>query len=138
MLPILQHEISARILLNPDHSSCRHAKLAVLGDVPSAWVSPLTAWLSHQNSETEGVRDHSSLSTMWAKRQMLTQGPWGESPTTGTMERLRTQTLKLGTWIQIAALWGFPGGTVVENLPANAGDTGSSPGLGRSHMPRSD
>ena len=27
---------------------------------------------------------------------------------------------------------GFPGGTVVENLPANAGDTGSSPGLGRS------
>ena len=31
---------------------------------------------------------------------------------------------------------GFPGGAVVENLPANAGDTGSSPGLGRSHMPR--
>ena len=25
---------------------------------------------------------------------------------------------------------GFPGGAVVENLPANAGDTGSSPGLG--------
>ena len=35
-------------------------------------------------------------------------------------------------------LWGFPGGTVVENPPANAGDTGSSPGLGRSHMPRSN
>ena len=33
---------------------------------------------------------------------------------------------------------GFPGGTVVENLPADAGDTGSSPGLGRSHMPRSN
>ena len=33
---------------------------------------------------------------------------------------------------------GFPGGVVVENLPANAGDTGSSPGLGRSHMPRSN
>ena len=30
--------------------------------------------------------------------------------------------------------WGFPGGTVVENLPANAGDMGLSPGLGRSHM----
>ena len=27
--------------------------------------------------------------------------------------------------------WGFPGGAVVENPPANAGDTGSSPGLGR-------
>ena len=33
---------------------------------------------------------------------------------------------------------GFPGGAVVENLPANAGDTGSSPGLGGSHVPRSD
>ena len=31
---------------------------------------------------------------------------------------------------------GFPGGAVVESLPANAGDTGSSPGLGRSHMLR--
>ena len=33
---------------------------------------------------------------------------------------------------------GFPGGTVVESLPASAGDTGSSPGLGGSHMPRSN
>ena len=32
---------------------------------------------------------------------------------------------------------GFPGGAVVGSLPANAGDAGSSPGLGRSHMPRS-
>ena len=31
----------------------------------------------------------------------------------------------------------FPGGTVVKNPPANAGDTGSILGLGRSHMPRS-
>ena len=35
-------------------------------------------------------------------------------------------------------VWGFPGGTGVENPPANAGDTGSSPGLGRFHMPRSN
>ena len=34
--------------------------------------------------------------------------------------------------------WDFPRGSVVKNLPANAGDTGSSPGLGRSHMPRSN
>ena len=33
---------------------------------------------------------------------------------------------------------GFPGGAVVGSLPANAGDTGSSPGLGRSHVPRSN
>ena len=33
---------------------------------------------------------------------------------------------------------GFPGGTVVKNPPANAGDTGSSPGPGRSHMLQSN
>ena len=38
----------------------------------------------------------------------------------------------------------FPGGSVVKNLPASAGDTGSIPvsgtlpGLERSHMPRSN
>ena len=33
---------------------------------------------------------------------------------------------------------GFPGGTVVKNPPANAGDTGSIPNPGRSHMPQSN
>ena len=28
----------------------------------------------------------------------------------------------------------FPGGSVIKSLPANAGDTGSIPGLERSHM----
>ena len=32
----------------------------------------------------------------------------------------------------------FPGGAVVKNPPANAGDTGSIPGPGRSHTPRSN
>ena len=32
----------------------------------------------------------------------------------------------------------FPGGAVVKNPPAIAGDTGSSPGPGRSHMPQSN
>ena len=32
----------------------------------------------------------------------------------------------------------FPGGAVVKNPPTNAGDMGSSPGLGRSHMPWSN
>ena len=34
--------------------------------------------------------------------------------------------------------WDFPGGAVVENPPASAGDTGLSPGPGRSHMPWSN
>ena len=33
---------------------------------------------------------------------------------------------------------GFPGGALVKNPPANAGDTDSIPGPGRSHMPRSN
>ena len=43
------------------------------------------------------------------------------------------QTVNEKAWIL-----DFPGGAVVKNLPANAGDTGSSPGQGRSHMPRSN
>ena len=33
---------------------------------------------------------------------------------------------------------GFLGSAVVKNLPASAGDTGPSPGPGRSHMPQSN
>ena len=43
------------------------------------------------------------------------------------------------SWFKLREqMWGFPGGAVLENLPANAGDMGSSPGPGRSHMPRSN
>ena len=44
--------------------------------------------------------------------------------------------LKLNT-LKNLQVQGFPGGAVVRSPPANAGDTGSSPGPGRSHMPRS-
>ena len=50
---------------------------------------------------------------------------------------MNTRTKTILRHIKIK-LPGFPGGAVVENLPANAGDTGLSPGLGRSHMPRSN
>ena len=33
---------------------------------------------------------------------------------------------------------GFPGGAVVKNPPANAGDKGSTPDPGSSHTPRSN
>ena len=48
---------------------------------------------------------------------------------------MNTRTKTILRHIKIK-LPGFPGGAVVENLPANAGDTGLSPGLGRSHIPR--
>ena len=62
----------------------------------------------------------------------------------GTMLSEISQTGKDKYCMLITYMWnlkkikqGFPGGAVVESLPANAGDTGSSPGLGGSHMPRS-
>ena len=43
-----------------------------------------------------------------------------------------------GPWVKKLKTRDFPGGTVVKNPPANAGDMGSIPGPGRSHMPRSN
>ena len=39
---------------------------------------------------------------------------------------------------KIKAVGDFPGGAVVKIPPANAGDMGSSPAPGRSHMPQSN
>ena len=39
---------------------------------------------------------------------------------------------------EIKNIGDFPGGAVFKNLPANEGNTGFSPGLGRFHMPRSN
>ena len=37
----------------------------------------------------------------------------------------------------VCEIMGFPGGSVVKNLPANSGNTGLIPDLGRSHVSRS-
>ena len=42
------------------------------------------------------------------------------------------------TVIKKSTIRDFPGGAVVKNPPASAGDTGSIPGPGRSHMPWSN
>ena len=41
-------------------------------------------------------------------------------------------------FLLLVFIWGFPGDSVVKNLLANAGDTGSIPDLGRSHTSRSN
>ena len=44
----------------------------------------------------------------------------------------------VNSWVNIRDYGDFPGGPVVKNPPANAGDTGLSPGPGRFHMPWSN
>ena len=39
--------------------------------------------------------------------------------------------LGVGLCESVYSAWGFPGSSVVKNLPANAGAVGSIPGLGR-------
>ena len=85
-----------------------------------------------------------SLVIQWVRLHTPNVAGPGSIPGRGTRSRMRaaTKSLHATTESPHAAtkdpMWGFPGGAVVENLPANAGDTGSSPGLGRSHMPWRD
>ena len=66
--------------------------------------------------------------------------PFQRSPVASTLSNLETLIRSYFPWplrcmltpilLKKMSSGGFPGGAVVENLPANAGDTGSSPGLG--------
>ena len=51
---------------------------------------------------------------------------------------LRTIQQETGPTFINTSVLDFPGGAMVGNPPANAGDMGSSPGPGRSHMPWSN
>ena len=64
---------------------------------------------------------------------MVTSGGgwWGEGELDEASQKVQTSSYKISTR-------GFPGGTVVKNPPANAGDSGSSTGPGRSHMLQSN
>ena len=50
------------------------------------------------------------------------------------MGRINSSTNSLSILFSLfkSGVMGFPGGSVVKNLPANAGDTGLIPGSGRS------
>ena len=49
--------------------------------------------------------------------------------------KFEKQLLKNSSASKFKSNQGFPGGSVVKNPQANAGDLGSIPGLGRTHMP---
>ena len=75
---------------------------------------------------------------------LFTCGMKGTFPKKGNLEMTQrvslSPSLTIHTQHLVKSVHGgdFPGGAVVKNPPANAGDTGSSPGPGRSHMPRSN
>ena len=46
--------------------------------------------------------------------------------------------LEVGEGREYCKCWDFPSGSVVKNLPANAGDKSSIPALGRFHMTQSN
>ena len=75
----------------------------------------------------------------WSRREKRT-APWSQvyNPKIIITKRAYWFRFYYLSELKIHYFQGFPGGAVVENLPANAGDTGSSPGLGWSHMPRSN
>ena len=90
-----------------------------------AWIEPMPPAVEAQSL------NH------WTAREVLETGflmmlldSWNDHPT----------STFLGMWEEFPRLKlfeGFPGGAVVKNPPANAGDTSSSPGPRRSHMPQS-
>ena len=54
------------------------------------------------------------------------------------INKVKQKTQNLGNEVKVkfkTIVLDFPGGAVVKNPPANAGDTRLIPGLGRSHMP---
>ena len=82
-----------------------------------------------------------SLAVQWLGPCASTAGGTGSIPGRGTKIPKAVQCSQKKKWLYYfnkSSVSGFPGGAVVENLPASAGDTGSSPGLGGSHVPRSN
>ena len=50
------------------------------------------------------------------------------SPSKTTLSQSSFWKIQLSVWALLKEVGGFPGGSVVKHLPANAGDVGSIPG----------
>ena len=76
--------------------------------------------------------------TKTAVRRMYWEETYTFLPNFRNCLRLLTRIGKTHKPARIKSWVGLPGGAVVKNPPANAGDMGSIPDPGRSHMPWSN
>ena len=72
----------------------------------------------------------------YSKNEQNKQTKENNKPPKKTQKTKRLRTIKKLN--QESTDVDFPGGAVIKNPPANAGDMGSIPGPGRSHMPQSN
>ena len=76
--------------------------------------------------------------TQWLRLCTFNARGMGSIPGQGTRITFVSQHGQKVTIKKVIIIKGFPGGSLVKNPPANAEDTCSSPGPGRSHMPQSN
>ena len=96
------------------------------------------AWTVCLSSDIQGKAEQFDWSKcpIWGCTQWETAGHKGNQNTISKIKGYGPQGPKTITKIIMAG--GFPGGSVVKNPPASAGDTGSTPGPGRSRMLQSN
>ena len=87
--------------------------------------------------EVENLCPHKTCTQIFIAAVFIAAKKWKEPKFPLTEEWINKMwyTHIMESYCSIKRNGDFPGGAVVKNPPANAGDTGSSPGLGRSHMP---
>ena len=115
---------------------CEGCGLRALGNREADKVSP---WVLQQSSL------FSTASYTWdgTRRALLHSDADDSEGPLNHQRKIKRRSVKpellISNWNLLkSCIWDFPGGAVVKNLPANAGDTGSTPGPGRSHMPRNN
>ena len=116
-------------------------------EAPILWAPVMKNWLIGKDPDAgkdlkargEGDgrgRDCWIASLPWWTLVWASSGSWWKTGKSGVLQSMGSQRVR-HNWAteqqQIYTyIWGSPGGSVVKNPPAHAGDTGLIPGLGRS------